>query len=106
MPIKRFRRIFVGFGATILVVSPLFVAIILRYHLDDSIRYVFHKGSCNGRRNELRIVQVYRENKNIHGPLPLNVKERIKFEVFTKSIRSSSNVRFKVKFKVKVSLKC
>ena len=58
MPRKRCRRIFVGLGVTILVMSPLVTAIIFGTLLDDTIRYVFHKVDCQGRKNELRVIQV------------------------------------------------
>ena len=58
MPIKRFRRIFVGLGVTILVMTPLVTAIIFRTMLDDTVRYVFHQNICPGRLNELRVIQV------------------------------------------------
>ena len=63
MPIKRFRRIFVGLGVTILVMTPLVTAIIFRTMLDDTIRYVFHQNICQGRLNELRVIQVTSEDE-------------------------------------------
>ena len=61
MPIKRFRRIFVGLGVTMLVMTPLVTAIIFRTMLDDSVGYVFHQNICQGRLNELRVIQVTSE---------------------------------------------
>ena len=58
MPPKRGRRIFVGLGVTILVMSPLVTAIIFGTLLDDTVRYVFHNVDCQGRKNELRVIQV------------------------------------------------
>ena len=63
MPIKRFRRIFVGLGVTILVMTPLVTAIIFRTMLDDTVRYVFHQNICQGRLNELRVIQVTSEDE-------------------------------------------
>ena len=59
MPIKRFRRILVGLVVTLLVVSPMLLAIILRNLFDDSTKYVFHQVECPEKSNELRIVQVF-----------------------------------------------
>ena len=58
MPIKRFRRIFVGLGVTLLVVSPILAAMVLRNLYDNSTKYVFHQVDCPEKRNELRIIQV------------------------------------------------
>ena len=59
MPLKRFRRIFVGLGVTLLVVSPILVAMILLSLYNDSIKYVFHQPhNCLEKQNELRVVQV------------------------------------------------
>lgn len=67
MPKKRFRRIFVGLAVAIFVMSPLVVAILFRSMLDDSIRYVYHQVTCQGRTNELRIIQVtYEKAKFLH----------------------------------------
>ena len=58
MPTKRFHRIVLGACLAIIVVCPIFFAIVLRTLYDDSTKYVFHQLMSNTKNNELRVIQV------------------------------------------------